>query len=229
MKKLPYFPFYPGEWLRSPTVMGMPLDEQGAYLRLLCWQWEDGYVNPEDIFLLLGCEQEVVDKWFAKRAWKRAFVVGDDGMLRNPRLAIEREAALNKCESASAAAHARWRKHREKGSPKQKRRNAETEMYNAIAKLDQDGAPLSSSLIEAMTAYMQLRRSKTGWSMWSTETWLKNLEGEFSDAELADAFKEATRCEWKSVHPKRAGSHKRKSHQALDTLKEWISDDDLPY
>jgi len=39
----PWFPFYHGDWIRS--VSHLPLDVQGAYLRLLCHQWEHGGLN----------------------------------------------------------------------------------------------------------------------------------------------------------------------------------------
>lgn len=39
MAKLPYFPFYPADWLSSPNVMCASLEEQGAYIRLLCACW----------------------------------------------------------------------------------------------------------------------------------------------------------------------------------------------
>ena len=117
MKSLPYFPFYPGEWLRSPTVLGMSLLEQGAYLRLLCVQWEDGYIDPEDVPLILGLDDAAVIEMLSRRPWKRAFPRGEDGMLRNPRLAADREVAAHKVEGAQAAAKARWDKHKKKGSP----------------------------------------------------------------------------------------------------------------
>ena len=163
MKKLPYFPFYPGEWLRSPTVLGMSLEEQGAYLRLLCCQWEDGYIDPEDLSLLVGVSQDTIDGWFSRRAWRRAFETGEDGMLRNERLDLERQQAIQKTESAAAAAHARWRKHREEPKAQKVRRNAESELQAA---LDELGPNVDPALATAMQQYMEARRDSRR-PMWS--------------------------------------------------------------
>ncbi len=43
-----WFPFYPADWLLSPTVRGMSLEARGLYLELLCWQWRDGSI-PQDV------------------------------------------------------------------------------------------------------------------------------------------------------------------------------------
>ena len=223
MKSLPYFPFYPGEWLRSPTVLGMSLDEQGAYLRLLCWQWEDGYIDPEDISLLLGVPQEKVDEWFSKRSWKRAFKKGEDGMLRNARLSVEREQALQKCESASLAAQARWAKHKADGKPKVKRRNADAELSQAIAQLQQEGVMVPASLQLAMEEYKAARKEARK-GVWTRDQWLKNLDSEFTFEEWEEAYRVAARAGWGSVHPKKAGQTKRKSNVALSSLQEWVDD-----
>lgn len=222
--KLPYFPFYPGEWLRSPTVLGMSLEEQGAYLRLLCSQWVDGYIDPEDLGLLIGVSQEQAEEWMKKRAWKRAFEVGEDGMLRNERLDLERQQAIQKTESAAAAAHARWRKHREKPGEKKPRRNAESELQAA---LDEMGPDTPTELASAMREYMEARRD-TRKPIWSKERWLKQMDDKFTLPEMVEAFRTAARAGWASVHPKKA-AQKGKPNQALDSLKEWIEREDLPY
>lgn len=41
-----WFPFYHGDWIRS--VSHLPLDVQGAYIRLLCHQWEHGGIRIDD-------------------------------------------------------------------------------------------------------------------------------------------------------------------------------------
>lgn len=49
MGKDPSFPFYANDWLSSPTVLTMSLDQQGAYLRLLCFCWASGDCSlPDD-------------------------------------------------------------------------------------------------------------------------------------------------------------------------------------
>ena len=172
MKSLPYFPFYPGEWLRSPTVLGMSLLEQGAYLRLLCVQWEDGHVDPEDVALILGLDDAAVIEMLSRRPWKRAFPKCEDGMLRNPRLALDREAAQQKVEGARNSAKARWKKHKEQGQPKINRRDSDNELAMAVKQMEDEGTPLPQSLIESMVTYKEARKAnkKGVWPTWTPLT-----------------------------------------------------------
>lgn len=49
MTSLPYFPFYPADWLSSPRIMCLTLAQQGAYMRLLAVCWMSGDCSlPED-------------------------------------------------------------------------------------------------------------------------------------------------------------------------------------
>lgn len=64
MAKLPYFPFYPADWLSSPTVMCATLEQQGAYLRILCacWLSPDCAVadNPQTLSQLSGLPEHLL-------------------------------------------------------------------------------------------------------------------------------------------------------------------------
>ena len=44
----PAFQFYASDYLSSSKVQQMPLEAQGAYMRLLCYNWQDGTI-PADI------------------------------------------------------------------------------------------------------------------------------------------------------------------------------------
>ena len=54
--KRPAFQFYPADYLGSQRVALMTLEEEGAYLRLLCYCWQHGSIpsNPEQIARLIG-------------------------------------------------------------------------------------------------------------------------------------------------------------------------------
>ena len=58
MTALPYFPMYPGNWLASSSVTRMTLEEQGAFLRLLCFGWNDDGIPADrrELALIIGCE-----------------------------------------------------------------------------------------------------------------------------------------------------------------------------
>lgn len=107
---LPWFPFYPGDYLSSSRVARMTLEEQGAYLRLLCYQWQDGSIpsDPDERARLLAVPGEA-----QARLWPRlepCFEENEDGNLVNPRLQQERQTALNRKRKLSRAG----RKGREK-------------------------------------------------------------------------------------------------------------------
>ncbi len=55
-RKAPAFQFYAGDWLADTFVQALSFEEQGAYLRLLCHQWEAGSIptDPERVGRLLG-------------------------------------------------------------------------------------------------------------------------------------------------------------------------------
>ena len=55
-KKPPSFRFYPDHWLGSERVALMTLEEEGAYIRLLCFCWRHGSIpsDPEKIARLIG-------------------------------------------------------------------------------------------------------------------------------------------------------------------------------
>ena len=59
----PCFLFWPKDWLSNLKVAAMPLAAQGAYIRLLCYCWENGSV-PSDVpclARLIGEERSVVE------------------------------------------------------------------------------------------------------------------------------------------------------------------------
>lgn len=59
--KYPAFLFYPKDWLSSPSVTVMSLQEQGAYIRLLAYCWDGGCELPNNTRMLCdlsGMEKE---------------------------------------------------------------------------------------------------------------------------------------------------------------------------
>lgn len=51
---LAYFPFYPSDYLSSATVQCMSLEQQGAYVRLLCYMWKTPDCTlPNDVEVLI--------------------------------------------------------------------------------------------------------------------------------------------------------------------------------
>ena len=49
MPKIPYFPFYPADWLSSNRISLLKLDEEAIYMRLLCVSWTLNGILPLDV------------------------------------------------------------------------------------------------------------------------------------------------------------------------------------
>lgn len=93
MSSLPYFPFYPSDWLSSPRIICSTLVQQGAYIRLLSVCWLSGDCSlPNDsrkLSMLSGLQEqelEFVYQMFTPHPRK-------EGHLTNDRLLKEWERA----------------------------------------------------------------------------------------------------------------------------------------
>jgi uncharacterized protein YdaU (DUF1376 family) len=95
---LPYMQFYVKEWLASSSVTRMPLEAQGAYIRLLCYQWEEGSIPEakEEVRLMLAASLKQIDAIWGHLC--RVFPVSGDGERRNPRCERDREDAFAQME-----------------------------------------------------------------------------------------------------------------------------------
>lgn len=79
--KSPAFQFYPNDWLSSPRLAMMTAEQEGAYIRLLCYCWNDDDLSiPDDDKILAslarvdeGCLQLVKD-CFIKHPKKENFL-----------------------------------------------------------------------------------------------------------------------------------------------------------
>lgn len=55
--KLSWFPFYVDEWETDENIRMMDFAEQGALLRLLCWQWREGSIPADEARIQRGLSQ----------------------------------------------------------------------------------------------------------------------------------------------------------------------------
>jgi len=108
----PAFQFYPGDYLSSSKVMRMSLEEEGAYIRLLCICWLDGFLPKNEKELAKFCKISALK--FC-RLWTHiadCFVESEPGKLVNLRLEKERAKQAKFRESKSYAgkkgAQSRW-------------------------------------------------------------------------------------------------------------------------
>jgi uncharacterized protein YdaU (DUF1376 family) len=88
MKKIA-FHFYPADFIMGTSMM--TAEETGGYIRLLCHQWDNGYIVNKDIILkqLTGVYNDE-----AIKSIKNKFIENNDGNLINKRLESVRESYL---------------------------------------------------------------------------------------------------------------------------------------
>lgn len=84
--KRPSFQFYPGDFLSDHNVIGMSMEERGAYITLLCICWDQGHL-PND--------EKALARYLNGTSMDLSFVVGcfteKDGVLVHKRLMEERQ------------------------------------------------------------------------------------------------------------------------------------------
>jgi uncharacterized protein YdaU (DUF1376 family) len=107
--KSPAFQFYPADYLADAKVQLMTLEEEGAYIRLLCYCWREGHLPNEDV--ALSRLAKGLPKSRMTRV-KACFVTerNNPEFLVHPRLIAERD----KQESYRAKWRKRQKNHRDK-------------------------------------------------------------------------------------------------------------------
>lgn len=103
-----WFPLYVSEWLLVAVKHGLTLAAQGSYMRLLCFQWDNGGLPDDEPTLsrfVGSTPQEFAGIW---REIAQFFPVGDDGQRRNQNLETVRAAQNERSEKARTLAAKRW-------------------------------------------------------------------------------------------------------------------------
>jgi len=105
--KLPWFKFYPSDFMGSGKVSAMSPAECGILMKLLCHSWQEGPLpdDPDKLWRVVGAApDEMRAAWPVVRA---CFDVNPEGNLVNRKLERERNSAQGRRQSAKAAAEAR--------------------------------------------------------------------------------------------------------------------------
>ena len=102
-RKSPAFQFYPQDYLASARVAEMTLEEEGVYIRLLCYCWSSGSIpaDPERCARLAGKGCSVETATVVQRSFNEHPT--DTQRLVHDRLEIERENQRIRREQASSA------------------------------------------------------------------------------------------------------------------------------
>lgn len=101
----PWFPFYARDWLTDSKVLLMSCCARGAFVHLLALQWEnEGLPNDWRKLSELTGYGEHRNEDLLEEELGACFEVGDDGLLRNPRLEELRAEKLAKRAAQSSGA-----------------------------------------------------------------------------------------------------------------------------
>lgn len=92
MSKSPAFQFYPSDWLSSSKVNLMTPAEEGAYIRLLAYEWQEDDCGLPDDDKALSQLSRLGEEWFngGSRVLRACFKAKGN-RLYNERLLAERE------------------------------------------------------------------------------------------------------------------------------------------
>ena len=138
--KSPAFRFYPADFMGSPDVQAMDLDEVGGYLFLLCMAWQSdrhGYL-PDDEGKLRRWAKMTHEQWEQSREILLSkFPVAEPGWRCNPRMALEADKQAVFAESQKRKADKRW------GRAEDKQQDSPTDApaYAPALKVDARGMP----------------------------------------------------------------------------------------
>ena len=110
-EKLPWFKFYPADFLTDEKVMTMTYEEIGIYLTLLCYQWMQGSIPADSsqaqAMLKLGSSHAGTDS--EAKSFERVFTLGFhphphlENRLINNRLYLIQEEQRLRSQALSAA------------------------------------------------------------------------------------------------------------------------------
>jgi uncharacterized protein YdaU (DUF1376 family) len=95
MTKSPAFQFYPNDWLSSARIATMTLEQEGAYIRLLCYCWASGdctIPNDDDKLLRLSRLKNIDDLRVVQQCFNQCPT--DSTKMVHDRLLLEHEKQL---------------------------------------------------------------------------------------------------------------------------------------
>ena len=106
--KPPSFDFFPDDFIAG--TYHLPAEAVGIYVRLLCYQWNNGSIPSDEAELarVAGVDADAMRTHM--RTVMLKFMPDECGGLQNARLEREREHKLSVIEKSKAAADSRWAK-----------------------------------------------------------------------------------------------------------------------
>ena len=146
----PFFKFFPKDFIASTVVMSA--EEVGAYIRLLCYQWENGSVpdDAEKLARIGGCSGSAVESLLNK------FCIRSVSGLKNARMEEVRASMIENGEKKRANIAKRWAGVSKKSQNDQEKYKSDTSTIQEEYKPDTNEAGL-----KIQNAYLSEDRSQS--------------------------------------------------------------------
>jgi uncharacterized protein YdaU (DUF1376 family) len=205
-----YIPFYAEAYLAD--TQHLSLEEQGAYMRLLCFMWmRGGYLRDDDKELsrLLGLH---VNKWKKMRETLGVFLQKHPpGLLTQKRLIHEYQKAEAKRDSKRQNAHARWQAETSKNNEVENANASVSHMQNGcetplFADASADANHISSHLLSISRSKIKKIRSDLGQAKSCGQVVLSEQEMGIFTQQLVELFRQ----------------HKLQPPSDYDIIRQWM-------
>lgn len=218
MTKADVFGFDAAAWLERPEVQALDLEEQGAVVRMLAFDWLNDGIEPRHLPGLLGLERERVKELIQGLVGELFEFRRSDGRVVGMDLEAQRLLKSEKSAKSAESARSRWkpkRTHSERTSEVSDRNatasraNGRKELEKGIEVWEGENGPMPEALKEACEAYRKCR-AEARWPMYKAVQWAENLKLERSDGRLArlevddlvEALRKSVASGWRSVNPR---------------------------
>jgi uncharacterized protein YdaU (DUF1376 family) len=133
MKRAPFFPFYPQDWLDDTRIFDMGLEAEGAYIRLLALMWVRGGSVPDNERWLCNALRCTKSKWRGLRHTliesANPVLFCSESEIFNPRLREELKNFEQKSIKNRSNINQRWKKTNVLGVKKSNKNNETNDTF----------------------------------------------------------------------------------------------------
>lgn len=238
LAKSDVFDFDAASWLARPSIQALPLDEQGAVVRMLCFDWLNGGIEPRHLPGLLGLERGRVLELVQGLVGELFDYRQSDGRLVAIDLEAQRTMQLARSIKSAESARSRWKPKRAHSDrtkdvsegnatalvavrPKRQRFDGKAELKKGIEAWELENGPMPDVLKKAAEAYRVCRVSSR-YPLYKAEQWRKNLclqgtgGSAFTASDMVEALNKSVASGWRSVNPRCSGGAKTNRFAALE-------------
>lgn len=219
LAKADVFGFDAAAWLERPEIQALDLEQQGAVVRMLCFDWLNDGIEPRHLPGLLGLERERVKELIQGLVGELFEFRGSDGRVVGMDLEAQRLLKTERSAKSAESARSRWEPKRTQSErisevsdrkATASRANGGKELEDGIEVWEGQNGPMPRALKEACEAYRKCR-AEARWPMYKSAQWVENLKLErnldgivavLTAEDLREALWKSIASGWRSVNPR---------------------------